>query len=667
MKTWTRLTLTFFVMLSIPLSLSAQSRAAADGLYKIQGTNSSLGAYSGQVWVHGTQVQRLIRWKTLRHEGKEVESIWSGSIQSQTFTFSLKLSNVLTGFGSYSPSVEDLRTPVQVSLPVSQISKGYSFNVSGEGTYTETWKRVGEASATPLWIDLCKNVEGVGGDDSGLLKIARWAGIDAVIAWYRGLPETQAYKDRSEFKEGKQYFVQDKTDAHFYAKNPNVLRVTNKTINPLSLAEALMRRNAYAPTLAQKAAFLGKQTQVENLNAAGILELALVDDNNMKVGRATEYDSALWTSMYGMSEVLRYEATKDPQALLNFRRVLDGILTLTEITGSTTEFARSLAVSAPTENIGEGWIQGTGEYSHLKWCQGGNNDMAKGLFITLALAHKIVSPKETALVARIQRAALAMTRFQAIRERGYNNGVAHGLLALWSKDVTELPLFYNSMVNLINQLGDKTKLEVGFYIGGVADWSGINLTMASDLAQIFVAEELLKVFPENNKDHYLLSVAVKQGQSRLFEMHKVYKNAHRDFLALIAYKYSPQARKDSEFKAEARAALWTLKEVPAPRNVGDGRVELAKLSDWSVSSWPRTPWKGMGFRKVQEGRTFADHGQGAYSYPNFETLAWQTTFYWKDSPFYLGYGGNSKVHSFSSDYLVMYWAARASGLISEKE
>ena len=668
MKIFSRFAVTVFVTASIPLAVWAQASSVRDGIYSVQGTNTSFGEYSGKVWIHGSQVQRLIHFKTFRQQDLEVESIWSGVAQGQEFDFSLKRSNVLTAFNGYTPTDDEIKNSMKIALSAAEVGQAMSFTVQDEGTYNETWQRQGDASEKPLWMDLRTSVVGLGDEGSKLIKIARWAGLDAVMDWYRNLPESQVYKDRVEFQQGKQIFISDKTDADFYAKNKTTLRITNKTVNPLSLAEAMMRRNAYGKTLAQKAEYLGKQTTSENLNAAGILEISVLDQNGNKVGRATEYDSALWTSLYGLSEVMRYQATKDPQALHNFRRVLDGILTLTEITNSQTEFARSLAVSPPEENLGDGWIQGTGKFANLKWRAGGNNDMAKGLFITLALAHKYVHPSETALIARIQRAVQALTGFQAIRERAFNNGIAHGLVALWNKDQSELNVFTQSMINGIEQIGDATKLDVGFYVGGVADWSGINLTMTSNLAQIFVSEELLKVFTTNDTSHYLIATSLKQSQSKLKEMHDVYKEAHRDFLTVMAYAFSPQAREDKTFKAEARQALWTLREIPAPRNIGSGSVDLSKIPEWSLSSWPRVPWKALaGFKKVKSDRTFLDHAQGVYSYPNFETLAWSTTFLWKDSPFYLTFQGNGQTRSFSSDYLMVYWSARAAGLISDKE
>lgn len=149
------------------------------------------------------------------------------------------------------------------------------------------------------------------------------------------------------------------------------------------------------------------------------------------------------------------------------------------------------------------------------------------------------------------------------------------------------------------------------------------------------------------------------------EIDKVYKNAHRGFLTLVAYAYSNKAHNDPEYAKKAQEALWSLKEVPAPRFVGNAGADLPKRADWSVSAWPRQPWKALkGFRKLKDDPNVLSLIQGAYSYPYFEGTAWQTTYFWKDIPFPVSLSSNKATKSFSSDYLMLYWVSRSSGLIS---
>lgn len=659
----TRFSLKFLFALLIPFSVKAQSLAPVEGRYGIQGSNSQYGKYVGHAWVRGGQVQRVIQWTDFRFRNKKVESVWSGMHTPTALIFSLKISNVLTSFENFAPSAADFKVQTRVVVPRSAVSSSFTFSVKGEGVYDEKWNRLGEAYETPLWRDLRVAVKGTGEQKGAAIELARWIGIDLVIDWYRAHPNSQAYNYRPEFRAEEQYFIQDKTDADFYAKNPEVIRIANKTLNPLSLAEALMRRNAYAPTLEQKAIFFGQQTLQNNLNSAGLLELAVVDAQGTKVGRLPEGDAGLWTAMFAWAEVMRYQASKDPQALLNFHRILNGILTLVEITGDPKEFARALLVSSSQENLGAGWIQGQGRFAHLKWLSGGNNDMVKGVFITLALAHQVVGLHEVELRARIQRVSQALLGLSAVEKRGFNSGIAHGLVALWNQNGEGLRDFSEGVLNLESKLTDVANIDAGFYVGGIADWSGVQLTMVSNLCQILVSRELLKVFPER-KNTSLIAKTLKAGEVKLWEMQKNYKKAHRDFLTIITYAFSPKAHSDTLFKYEAQEALWTLKEVPAPRKLGNAAVDLTKNPDWSLSAWPRLPWKALkGFKSLKKDLDYDFFVQGAYSYPHFETLAWQSTYLWKDAPFYLKFSAHPQVESFAADYLMVYWAARSSGLL----
>ncbi|MGZ3744664.1 MAG: hypothetical protein ACXWRA_12775, partial [Pseudobdellovibrionaceae bacterium] len=634
---------------------------------EVRGTHSEYGEYAGQAWVHQGQVQRIVRWTHYRFQNKKVESIWNGTVTPTSMRFSLDLSNTLTSFEGFTPAAESFRFPTKVFVLRSPDPDDFYFEVKGEGSYTEKWHRWGEAPPTPFWQNLRRTVKGVGVQDGFAIGVARWGGIDKVIDWYRAHPKSQVYSERPEFKNREQYFIQDKTDADFYARNPEVLRVVDKTLNPLSLAEALMRRNAYAPPLQQKAAFFGHQTLVNNLNAAGLLEIAQVNPQGVKIGRYPDGDGALWTSMYGWAEVLRYQVTKDLEALVHFRRVLEGILTLVEITHDDKEFARTLAVSPAQESLGDGWVQGQGKYASLKWLRGGNNDMVKGVFLTLVLAHEVVGPNEVELRTRIQKVSKALLGMNAVAERDFNTGIAHGLVALWTQDEQELESFSNSILNFKSTLADLANIDAGFYVGGIADWSGVHLSMVSNLCQNLVSQELIKVFPYNQGG----SLAVKTlnfAEEKLWEMQRNYRQAHRDFLTIVTYGFSSKAQKDALFKIEAQEALWTLREVPSPRKVGTATADLTLRPQWSLSAWPRLPWKALkGFKSLKENLDYDFFAQGAYSYPFFETSAWETNYLWISGPFDIKIKSQAALEYYSADYLMLYWVARASGLLTAEK
>jgi hypothetical protein len=289
--------------------------------------------------------------------------------------------------------------------------------------------------------------------------------------------------------------------------------------------------------------------------------------------------------------------------------------------------------------------------------------MIKGVLMTLTLAHQIVGVDELELRARIQKASRALLKLDAVSGKSGNRGLAHGLVALWTKDDHHLRMFSSDLLNIVTMIGDISDIDSGFYVGGIADWSGIHLSMISNIAQILLSQELMKVFP-SLPHGYMARDALRSAEATLWEMQQTYKNANRDFLTIITYAFSSKAKNDNVFRMEAENALWTLREVPIPRIIGSASVDLRKHAHWSLSAWPHLPWKALaGLRKMKPDLDFNYFAMGSYGYPHFETGIWSTNYLWKDSPFRVGWSSDPRSLPFSSDFLMAYWAARASGLL----
>jgi hypothetical protein len=637
-----------------------------DGAYLIQGESTSHGPYTGMAQVINGSVQRLVRFSNYKYQENEVEQIWSGKIQSENILFDVKLSHTLTAFNDYAPKDEAFN-PIKIKIPKERFQSEIKMTLHDGEELREDWRPTGGPVGVPLWNDERKATEAVG-EESTLVKfVKKISKLERAIKNYQEHPEIKKYENRPEFQAGVNYIIRDKTDFNFYRKNPRVLRVTNRSVNPLSLAEALLKRNAYGKTLSEKEQILRQDTIRYNFNKAGILENAYVDGSGNKTGRQTEYDTALWTSMFGWSELLRYETTKDASALANYKMVLDAVLTLIEITNDPKEFARGLAISPADEVIGDGWVQGEGKYAHLKWRKGGNNDMIKGVFITLALAHKVVRPEETALIERIKKNAKALASLNPVEDRDFNLALAHGIDALWNRNEDLVDEFYSKIINYKNKLLEMDDLSSGYYFGAIADWSGINLTMTSNLSQLLVARELQSVFTEKKIQAKARKLELN-AEEKLSDMYRIYKNTNRDFLVIMTYAHNEKFRNDPENRTAIQEALWGLRELPAPRNIGSAHVDLKKHPEWSVSSWPRQPWKALtGFRKLIDGYDYSKLRQGVYAYPLFEGSAWDSTYVWKDRIYDPEHHWNGNMRTFSSDYLLVYWAARSSNLINEKD
>jgi hypothetical protein len=656
---------TLFTFLS---SLSPSFADTLDGEYQISGRSVEQGDYSGTAVIKGKEVQRFITWKDFSYEGNSVESIWAGTLVDGTIRFSLTLSHTLTSFNGFSPDEDEFKKPIEISIPINSLNSEFSIFAKGDGQMTETWTKKDSTNletSSPWWTNLRKMTVGIGGQPTWVKLIAKWSGLMKIVESYRNHPDVKKYEKRAEFQGQKQYFFDDKTDADFYAKNPNALRLANKTLNPLALAEAEMKKNAYGKTLKDKENFLRTETFKYNLNSAGLVEFAVVDEAGNKIGTETEYDSALWSSMLGWAEVLRYQTTKDPEALQHFKTILSGVLTLLDITNDPKEFARSLVVSPANEVMPEGWFQGTAPYSHLKWRKGGNNDMAKGLFITLTLAHQVLDSSDALLIERIKKVSARLSDLNAVK-KGYNLAMAKGLDALWNGNNDSYDVFTRERLSITTFLGDVTNLGVGIYVGGIADWSGIHLSTASTGAEVLLARELQKVYPYNPVGYKARQVE-NAAQRRLEELDHIYRKAHRDFITIFSYALSKKEQRE-RMKDDALKAVWTLKDFPAPRSLGDAEADLKKLPNWSMSAWPRLPWKGLDrFGKLNKELPYDEFFEGAYGYPNFEGPVWSSPYIWKDNPFDMSYQSRKNIKSYSADYLIVYWLGKSSGLIGEAE
>jgi hypothetical protein len=645
---------------------SLQGFAQVEGDYVIYGSHSKYGQYIGQGWIRKGVVQRVIRYEDYKYEDHAVEEIWTGQ-SNENLIFSLKQSNILTSFNGYAPNDESFKKPISVTLANDVFDKQTSFNISGDQA-SEEWSYRGVVNNSPFWTDLRNKTEAIGKEKKFIKFVSKIGYIEKVIDLYREHPALADYKERPEFKAATHYIYRDRTDAGFYEQNSDVLRITNKTTNPLSLAEALMKKNAYGKSLGEKEKLLRSETMKYNFNKAGMLETGIVDEKDNQIGKMTEYDSALWTAMFGWAELMRFKVTKDPEALKNFKTVLEAELTLLEIVNDPKEFARSLAISPVGENLGEGWVQGEGKFAHLKWRQGGNNDMVKGVFITLILAHQVVKPDEVALIQRIQKNVLKLPGLKAADDStGGNYGVAEGIVALWHKDEKRVAKFHKKVFSFINSLGKINQVGTGLYYGGIADWSGIHLHMVSTFCQLLASRELQTVFTDEKTTSKLKELQAG-GEKELIDMYEMYKNTRRDFLPIMISAYIPEFKLDPKYNAETEEAVWILKEIPAPRFFGHGKADLTKLPDWSYSAWPRQPWKAIaGFRKLRENFDVFTLQQGAYGYPLYEGLAWSCTYMWKNSPYGSSYESNPAVKIFSADYMLVYWASRMSGIITAED
>ena len=654
--------ISYITALVVLSSIASTALAGAlDGLYIVSGKDAENGDYQGILQIKDSSATRIVRYRDFKFLDNQVETVWSGNFDGHIIRFNLKPTETLTGFNNFRLTSDQMKTTTLIQKDFT-LEQPIKFLNS-----TETWTLYSKDPGRDLlWKDQRTKISTNGNKANWILQIANFLGIKKVINEYQKLARKSDWSKRPEFQNRQHWAVIDPTDYDFYQKRENVIRVTNKTLNPASLAEATARKNAYGNKLSEKARYFEEETQKYNVNSQGMLEVAITDSKRNKIAGEIEYDSTLWTGIYIWSEVLRYKQTQEAQAYDNIKKSLHGLLLLTQITGDTHQFARTVIESPAAEPPSrEGLIQGKGQYSNLKWQQYGNNDMSKGLFIAFISAYSIIKTEDADLKNEIAIATRKLLNYEPIKGKGFNEALTYGLIALYNRDVVALEQYSRRMINIKNFLADAINIDSGFYFQSIADWSGIHLSAISELSNILLARELQENFSAK-EGTYWARKSRKQSENCLYEMSATYANAKRDFLTILTYAYSPDARQSVEFKKKALAAIWSLREVPAPRSFGKGEADHTINPNWSISAWPRSPWKSLKgpFKLKKENLTFENHMQGAYMYPIFETTAWTSTYLWKDNPYRtLDIGQDNKV-IFSADYLLIYRVAIDAGLIT---
>jgi hypothetical protein len=176
--------------------------------------------------------------------------LWQGSASLTRLQFEVRTSHTLTSFNGFTLAKEDF-----ANRTISLETSGGSFSLPGDGTYTETYSRVGESGSDLFSSEQRVKLDAFGRASSFLVKLLGWIGIDKVIREYRSLPLHDPYRDRAEFRADEMWQIQDFTDLDCYRSERGVLRVRNLSLTPLSIGEALERRLAFSPSLVEKEAY----------------------------------------------------------------------------------------------------------------------------------------------------------------------------------------------------------------------------------------------------------------------------------------------------------------------------------------------------------------------------------------------------------------------------
>ncbi len=641
---------------------SLQASGGMEGIWFVQGTSSTRGPYNGEIELRksndGTfSVVRIVTYINSFFDGLKVQEVWTGKAvatnDSLTISYDIKQADFIMRLGNLKRKATDFLAPVEVVSRFIPSNKGLAtqFSDKNSSTYTEWLTTIRELEPEPLWINRRVNLDAKGKSIPIVVK--------AAITVAKGHldfdkdPFVRTYRARPEFKDQQPYFVFDPTDFEFYRNNKDVIRVVNKVTDNISITEAVVKRNAYAPTLEEKAIGYEQNTVSNHINELGMFAHAVIGSDGQILNYAQDGDSSVWTGMYVASQAMRYLKTQDSQALVNVRKSLKGLMTLMAVTGDKKEFARTLAIYNPNEKLKDEWHRGEGVYSNIIWREGGNNDMLRGITHGFLWASRVLPQSDTALWSELRERSIALKDLRIVQEKKQNLPAALGLAALLTKDRSYKEKYLDAYETIPMKLSGL--FDSSFYWRGSADWSGINLSMLGDINDIMIADLLGATKIRN------------QMREQLMDSWVTYQPAQRHLLTLAAYEFAYKHgtrggnfHSDSSEEKFSRAlarAPWGLRDIPYPRPNLDVAIDRSLDPSWCVSPIPKLFWKVFKKWEPPEGYFY----QGMYSYPVFEMDAFGSNMVWKDSAFRFKISHTKGEELAGVDYLYAYWLARYSG------
>jgi hypothetical protein len=618
------------------------------GVYTVRGTDAR-GSYEGQAEVTadgaGYRFVRTVRYPGLTVEGgRELHWAFTGTLTGTpaavALSAELRRADFIWRRGTLERTAADGPVPLTGTL-TQTVAGELSGTLTAAGIeLAETWSSRRPSDGTPLFRDERVFLPGHP-SPSPSEKAANFA----LYADFHTLAVVAPYVPRPEFQAAIHGNFFDPTDFEFYRQHPNALRVAQKVIDDISLAETLARANAYRLTLAEKAAAFQHDMDTRFMDPA----VGMVVDSGPPGGGGPYWpsgDAALWTGTYVAAQAYRYQATGDAAALPPLVTALEGLLKLQEITGDWSQFARTLrpATGSPTPP----WHAGTGPYAGLEWLEGGNNDMIKGLFYGYLLAHGTLCTGALggydSYCARIRTNARHLAddvRLDLVTSDVTNRLPSAWLVAVISADPIER-ITYRTLAEGYWTVGKIAIQATPVYYGqGIVDWSGQHLTFVGDLIEIFLAQGLNLGGDAADvlRAHVDASYA-NLAQQRFVTWH---------FLKAACGTGGGPA---SPWLEDAR---WRMREIPHPKRGWD--IDRRIGTEFCMSPYPSVPWK-MDWMQYPD----PDRTEGLAVYPIYESTMDVTL--WKVGA---DYRSSSGYENTGADYLHVYWFARAFGLLAATE
>ncbi len=630
------------------------------GIYTVTGNDPTWGSYTGQAEVRALPdgqytVLHTQLYDTADFEGDKVALAWEGTALKNDEPYRISFELARVGFiKSYQTHTREGMDPAPINYQGSFTSTSpgvLSGTFAPQGSvgdnFTETWTWLGPNGADPIWQNQRVAIEA-----HAPLTADQHNFINTTFASYHTREDVVPYVNRPEFQEGMHTYIFDPTDFDFYraAANKNTLRVIQRVVDPISLAETRVRNRAFRQTLADKAAFyeanaiahhlVGPDYQGDPAKPSGVVSFF----NPTKPAgsqHSPDGDGLEWTGDYVTSQSLRYLTTGEPVALENMLRGLRGIFICYDIAPTPGDFARTLrkhiAGGAPT------WIQGLPPYQDYDWMTGANNDMIKGFENGFTAAYFVLD--------QIGGYEAEITRMVQIVDELLDHS---DIAADWKNNEAYLQLF---LAMADHDIGAKLKYELIFtylkiwmidwgngstFEMGMSDWSG-NYMNVKALTHFLAMEEYMQARGDSVSHIAEYKGALKTALER---MRNTRLGLYQLFSGTLGDFSSPPP--------EIEDAIWVLREFPAPKAFH--QIDWTLNPDFCLSPVPNLPWK---FDWTEGGQWHRSFSLSTYSL--IERIP--SNIQWKQKPGEFT-GGVTTMEYSGVDYLHAYWFGRYHGVIS---
>lgn len=651
----------------VPRDIASLKASGVEGIWFLQGTSSARGPYNGELELRrstdGTyDVVRIATYINSYFDGLKVQEVWTGkavpTADTLLITYDLRQADFISRLDDKKREPSDFQNTISIMAPFIPEESGLraQFADKKSSTYSEWITTRRDLEAQPLWKDHRQQRAVLGKPlapplQMSLKKFKTQSGFEKSEL-------VQKYKNRSEFKSETPQAIFDPTDFDFYRANKDVIRITNKVLDDISISEAGVRRNAYSTSLSDKQQGFESNTKDFHLNEWGMISYSQVDAKGRFVKYAADDDATVLTGAYLASQAMRYQVTQDKEALFNLRKSLRGLLTLVQIAGQSGDIPRALMGFKPTETLYPGWHKAAPPLVDVIWLDGGDEQGTQALLHGITWAALVIPVSEIETWKSLEEGLQTLAGLGSVKDSRENTAIVEGLFAVLKNDGPSKAKYRQAYASARHSL--PSPLDT-MYWRGHADWRRVHGQAMSKSSEILIADFLQEPGLRDHLREELLNQWLNFEDS----------DQHTLTLSALAFAYrhgvrSPLMKKYIQEKSFSKAlerARWGLRETPYPRPSLNVEIDRSLSPQWVVSPTPKGFWRESKFYKTAPEQLY----QGLFSYPAFEQSAYVSHYAWNDSEFGYKVDHRKEFEESGADYLYAYWLGRYSTMIGTHE